>query len=130
MDEPRFAAGFSEGTLHGSMIRAGHFDRDDVIADVMLFTRVTELCGGELQLSFLMLDLGWPDEDLSVEVTEHPLGSCLGTIDRDDAKAFRTDFPNTVLDNTAWLSECGLRDRTILARLACGHSNDSIVGGK
>jgi len=133
--QPRFTACFAEGALHDAVIGAGHLDSDDVIAKLMLLTRVAELTGGEFELCFLMFDLGGRDQNFSIEVAQHPLGSCFGTIDGDDAEVFRSDITNPLVDDAARFSERGLGDLAILvptglSGLSCGtHSNNSIVRG-
>ena len=43
MNQPRFAAGLAEGPLHGPMIRAGHFDGDDVVPQAV-FSHASRSC--------------------------------------------------------------------------------------
>ena len=118
MDEPRFAAGLAERTLHGPMIDAGHFHRDDVIADVMFFKRLAQLKHGDLERGATVLDDGGRDKHVAVKVAEHPLGSRFGAIDGDNAEPFRPDGLNARLNHAVGLSKYGWTDSAGFARIA------------
>ena len=58
-----------------------------------------------------MFDDGWFDDDLSVEVAQHPFGPSFGAVHRDDAEMFRSDvahpflnyyFVSEVFESNSW----------------------------
>ncbi len=51
-----------------------------------------------------MFDRSWFDDDLAVEVAQHPFGSAFGAVDRDDAEVFGADGLNPLLDLASWLA--------------------------
>ena len=69
-----------------------------------------------------MFNDGWFDDDLAVEVAQHPFGPSFGAVHRDDAEVFRSDLANQVLDLACWLSNessFGNFGRTLFR--ACDH---------
>jgi len=116
------------------MIGARHFDAHDQVLQVMLLAGLSQLADGEVELRALMFDGRWWDENFTVEVGEHPLGSGFGTIDGDDAKVFGSDLLDSRLDHTVWFAENSLTEFTgstacaFFARLnLCSHSNGLLV---
>src|SRR5205085_9241393 len=101
--EPGFEAGGGEGVLDGMMVTASSFDGDEDIEDSVLGHRLADEGGRRFELDAVVRDLGRRDEDLAVEIGEHPFGACLGTVDADDAKMFGADLLDAWMDDTAWL---------------------------
>lgn len=48
-----------------------------------------------------VVELGRPDEDVPVEVSEHPFGARLGAVDGDDAEVLGSDLLNAGMDRAA-----------------------------
>jgi len=77
--------------LQDLVILAGPLDRHDQIAQPMLPAGGLESGDGEVQFRPVVLDRSREDEDLAVEVAQHPLEARLGTIDADDAEMLGPD---------------------------------------
>src|SRR5579864_6249743 len=88
MDEADFVAVGREELLRHLMITTGPLDGDNEVAQIVLVAGRLELGTGGIEFRSIMFDRrGW-DEDLTVEVTQHPLEAGFGTVDADDAEVF------------------------------------------
>jgi len=62
------------------------------------------------------------DDDPAVEIAEHPFGTSLGAIDRDDAEVFRSDLSYPILNLSMWFANkaiSGNLGKTLFRN--CGH---------
>jgi hypothetical protein len=126
MDDADFKAGRGEGVLRGMVIAAGAFDGDDDIAQIVPGHGLTQLSRRRRQGGPVMLDDGGWNQDIAIEVAQHPLGAGLGTIDADNAKMLRSDLLDARVNDAARL----LQDLRTTARRAFtaasnGHSTAS-----
>ena len=109
MDHARLKASLAEGVLDGVMVTAGPFDGDQAIADVVLLQGNSNLVDGRIEFHTVVCHLGGRDQDVAIEVGQHPFGAGLGTIDTDDAEMFRTDFLHARVDDAAGFLQKFLR---------------------
>jgi hypothetical protein len=91
--------GSSKRALYGLVILTGALDRNDQVCDRVLSQGNSDLVDGGLKRQVIVLDFGWRDVYVSIEVGEHPLGSSFGTIDRDNSKMFGTYSLNSGMND-------------------------------
>jgi hypothetical protein len=134
MHQPRFEPRFAKGTPDRLVIGARHFDANDQVGELMLFTGLAQLTDSQFELHALVLDRCRRDEHSAIEVGQHPLRTGLGAIDGDDAEALGPNFLDARLDYAARFAEHGLPEsagstpRAFFARLdGCNHSNGLLV---
>ena len=63
---------------------------------------LAELGDRGLEASAVVLDNGRRDQEITIKVAQHPLGTRLGTIDADDTEMFGSYFLDAVVDRTTW----------------------------
>ncbi len=93
MDDAAFQPRGLESPFDGLMIGSCLFDCHNHVFQVMPGHGLTDLKDGHVEVPLLMRQFLRRFQDRAVEVGEHPLGTSLGTVDTDDAEAFR---PNTL----------------------------------
>ena len=95
-----------------SVVAAGAFHRHQQIMEGMLLQRLPDLGDGGLQGGAVVFDDRGRDEDIAVEVAEHPLGAGLGTIDADDAEVLGSDLLDAGVNDAGRLvQDLARRDR-------------------
>jgi len=100
------------------VILTGAFDRNDQVDNRVLSQRNSDLFHGGLKRALIVLDDGGCDVYVSIEVSEHPLRACLGTIDTDNSKMFGPYFLNSGMnDPVGFLQHVGLLGRDFADRL-------------
>ena len=87
------------------MVNTGSLDGDEHIAQVVLSDRLADPSDGRVEAWFVMLNLGGRDQDAAVEIGEHPLGACLGTIDSHDAEMLRPGLLNARMKRSGRLGD-------------------------
>ena len=102
-------AGVFKGSLDNLVVGAGHLDTRNGVLDAGGFESFADQADGQLEFGSTMLDRGGRHENLAIEVTQHPLGSILGTIDADNAEVLRPDLLHAGLNDARRLSQDGLR---------------------
>src|SRR5581483_5412562 len=70
----------------------------------MLREGVTDLSDGGVQGGSRMRDHGGGKEHATIEVGEEQLGACLGTVEAENAKVFRTDLLDARMEHAARLA--------------------------
>jgi len=68
------------------MITAGTFHRHQAVVKTAGRQYLPDLSNRPIQTGAVVFDDGWRDDDVAVEVTQHPFGPGLGTIDTDNAE--------------------------------------------
>jgi hypothetical protein len=68
------------------VITAGAFNGNEAIVNAMLLTSRDETGHRAIEFRPIVSDLGARNQDVAVEIGEHPFGPRLGTIDADDAE--------------------------------------------
>jgi hypothetical protein len=89
MDVPSLKPGGREGALRRQVVDTGLFDGDDEIAEVVVRNGLPQCGDGLLEALPRRFDGDGFHEDAAVKIGEHPLGTCLGTIDGHDAEVLR-----------------------------------------
>jgi hypothetical protein len=127
MDQADVVADAAEGIAGKVMITPGAFDSDHQSADVMVGTGALQLVEGSVQLDAVVGDFGGWDEDVAVEVTEHPFEAGFGTIDADDAKVLGPDGLHAGVNDAAGLvNDAGKARAGASTTKSCGcHGNTS-----
>ena len=100
MDDATFPPRGLEGPFDGLMIGSCLFDCHNQIFQVMPGHGLADLKDGHVEVPLLMRQFLRRLQDRAVEVAEHPLGTGLGTVDTDDAEAFRPDTLDPRLKHT------------------------------
>jgi hypothetical protein len=101
MDDACLEAGGGEGVADGLVITSGSFDGDEEVAEVVLTDGLTQALDGVIEGGAVVFDEAWWDKEIAEEVGEHPFGSCLGTIDADDAEVLGADFLDAGMEGAA-----------------------------
>jgi hypothetical protein len=129
VDDAGLEPGGDGGALDRGVVVAGALDGDDEVAEVVIGHGPAD-AGGEVgEPAAGVLDGGRFDEDVPIEIGEHPFGAGLGAIDGDDAEVLGAD----VLDPGMHGSR-GLGDREAAPAPARGparrdgHTDTSGVG--
>ena len=68
------------------MVVAGAFDGDEDVAEAVFLDGLADEMDHVVQSGPSMFDLGRRDQDVRVEIRQHPLGACFGAVDGDHAK--------------------------------------------
>jgi hypothetical protein len=122
MHQAHFGTGFPESALDGAVIFTRTLNGHDVIPQVVLCKSLADAVNRSREISTRVPYRGWLDENFAVEIGKHVAGSCLGTVDANNAKVLRTNNLNTVREATR-----GLGQKANFGRLAstpanrCGH---------
>ena len=109
MDDAGLEAGGGEGALDRPVIVAGALDGDDEVAEVVGRRRPGGPGRRRRRGPAVMLDGGGWNEDVAIEIGEHPFGAGLGTIDGDDAEVLRSDLLDPGMDRSRGLGDRGGR---------------------
>jgi hypothetical protein len=74
----------------GKVITPGAFHHNDEVAQLVRSDALADQGDAVIEGITLVVEKGGKDQDLAIEVGEHPLGAGLGAIDRDDAEVLRS----------------------------------------
>ena len=103
--------------------QVSHLDGDDRVGQSFGLARRGDLLRHGLQSTCRMLDLRRLDDDLTVEVAEHPLGPAFGTVDGtvdgDDPEPFRPDRLDLLLNLVRRLPIANWPDLSLAERTGC-----------
>jgi hypothetical protein len=101
-----------ERPLHGSVIAAGAFDRDQEILNGALWQCLPDLSDGAIEPGTIVFHHSRRDQNVAIKVAQHPLGAGLGTVNADDAEVFRSYPLDAGMNHTAWFVQTSWgRDR-------------------
>ena len=89
VDDAGLEAGGGEGALDEAVIAAGAFDGDEAIVELVRGKGLADLGDGGVEVGSVVGDGGGRDEDVAVEVGEHPLGAGLGAVDSRRCRSVR-----------------------------------------
>ena len=81
-----------EGALDRAMVAAGALHGDHEVLDAVTADRAPDGGHSLIERRAMMLDERWGDDDMAVEVREHPLRPVLGAVHGNDPEVLRTDF--------------------------------------
>ncbi len=115
MDDASINTRLPQDGLNGFVINAGHLNRRNGILDLMLFESFFDMDNHRIEASGVVLNVGGFDQNVSLEVTEHPLGPLPSTINTDNSESLRGDGLNAggndsagLTDNSGWaVAFCG-----------------------
>ena len=122
MDCSCIEASLAKGTLYRPMIDSGHLDGDDGVGDIVLLASGLHPVRHRFKSERVMFNDGGFDDDLAIEVAEHPLGTLLRAIYGDDPEVLRSDVSNSLLNVPVRLANeaiLGSLSRTLFRN--CGH---------
>ena len=122
MDRSRIEASFAKGTLYRPMIDSRHLDGDDGVSDFVFLAGSLHPLRHRFKGECVMFNDGGFDNDLAIKVAEHPLGTLLRAIYRDNPEVLRSDVSYTLLNLSVWLANeaiLGNLGRTLFRN--CGH---------
>jgi hypothetical protein len=115
VDDAGLEPGGDGGALDRGVVVAGALDGDDEVAEVVIGHGLAN-AGREVGERLAgMLDRRRVDEDVAIEIGEHPFGPGLDTIDGDDAEVLGANLLDHGVDGTR-----GLGDRDRAPMPACG----------
>jgi len=103
MHDTRLEAGLLKSTQDKFVISTGALDSDDQITKVVLAHGVSDARDGGIESGTVVLDQSGRNEDVSIEIGEHPFGTGFGTVHADDAESLRPDFLHTRMNDAARL---------------------------
>ena len=127
MDDAGLEPGGVGDALDRQVIVAGALDGDDEIAEVMVGHGARDAGDEVVEPLTGMLDDGGVDEDVAIEIGEHPFGSGLGAIDGDDTEVLGADLLDPGVDGTRGLGDRGGAPGT--ARGGSGHAGHADTSG-
>ena len=94
VDNPHIKTSGREGPLDRLVITPGALHDHDQILELVGSHGLADLGEGMIERVAAMVQDRGSDQNLAVEVDEHPLGAGLGTIDGDDAEVLGADGPD------------------------------------
>ena len=131
MDDTGLEASGGGGTLERPVIVASALDGNDEIAEVMVGPSLADLDQEVIESPSGVLDSCRWNEDVSIEISEHPLGTRLGTIDGDDAEVLGADLLYPGMDGSRGLGDRDGAPGPAHRSAGCnGHTDTSGVGEK
>jgi len=89
--------------LGSAMVAARAFNRDQDVFQIVIADGLAELIDRGTERGPVVGERRRRDQDVAVEIGEHPFGAKLGTIDRDDAKVLGTNLLHARMKRTAGL---------------------------
>src|SRR5436305_3582553 len=108
------------------MVNTGSLDGNEQITQVVLSDRLADLSDGRVEAWLVVLNLGGRDQDAAVEIGEHPLGACLGTIDSHNAEVLGTGLLDAGMKRSGRLGDGQKTTRAACLGLDIGsHPNTS-----
>jgi hypothetical protein len=105
MDDAGLEPGRDGGAVDGGVIVAGALDGDDEVAEVVVGPGPADAGREVVEPPAGLLDDGGSDEDVALEIGEHPFGAGLGAIDGDDAEVLGPDLLDPGMDGTRGLGD-------------------------
>src|SRR5208337_4750446 len=108
------------------MVDAGPLDGHEHISKAVRFHRAADLGDRRVKALLVVFDHGGWDEDASVEIGEHPLGTSLGTIHGHDTEVLGADLLNPRVERAGRFDNGQIALRATRSRLELGsHANTS-----
>ena len=107
----------SKSSLDRTMINSSHLDSHNGIIDPSDLKFIGNKIGHCFERSGVVFDRGWFDDHLAIEIAKHPFGSTFSAIDRNDAKVFRSDDLNSLLNRSGGFADVASFGLLRLARL-------------
>ena len=92
VDDAGFEAGLGESTLGSEVVVSGAFDGDDEVLDAVLFLGVSNQESGGVEMSGLVFEGAWLDEQISHVIGHQPLRALFGGIDTNEGELFSADL--------------------------------------
>jgi hypothetical protein len=120
MDDAGLEAGGGDGALDREVLVAGPLDGDDEIAEIVVGPSLADPGHEVFESLASRLDDGGINEDVAIEIGEHPFGAGLGTIDGNDAEVLGPDRLDPGMDRSRGLGNRSRAPGT--ARGAAGSS--------
>jgi hypothetical protein len=103
VDDTHLEVGGGEGALHRPVVAAGALHGNQKIVNAVFLQGLPDLGNSSIEAGAVVLDDGRGDKDVAVKIAEHPLGTCFGTINADDAEVLRPYLLDARVDDTAGL---------------------------
>jgi hypothetical protein len=103
MHDTRFQTSLLKSAEDEFVIPTRALDGDDQVTKVVLAHNVSDLRDRGGESGPVMLDHDRRNEDVSIEIGEHPFGTGLRTVHADDAESLGPDFLHTRMNDAARL---------------------------
>jgi hypothetical protein len=101
MHDTRFETSFLKSAQDEFVIPTRALDGDDQVPQVVQAQSVSDPRNRGGESRSVMLDYGGGDEDVAVEIGEHPFGTGFGTVHADDAETLRPDLLDAGMNDAA-----------------------------
>jgi hypothetical protein len=106
MDDAGLEPGGGDGALDREVVVAGAFGGDDEVAEIMIGRGLADASDEVIEIRSGVQDVGWSNEDVTIEISEHPFGFGFGAIDGDDTEVLGPDFLDPGMDGPRGLRAC------------------------
>jgi len=108
VDDAGFESRIAKSALHGTMIVARALDRDEHVAELMLFDRVPQRIDHGPERRPRVFHRRRRHEHSPVKITQHPLRAMLGAVHRDDSEPLGADGLDALVQDAVRLMKMNL----------------------